>query len=32
MARWAGDEQSAVDTARDFAAAVLRRDLAALAG
>jgi hypothetical protein len=31
MARWAREEQSAVDTARDFAAAVLRRDLATLA-
>ncbi|HEY3107830.1 MAG TPA: glycoside hydrolase family 2 TIM barrel-domain containing protein [Chloroflexota bacterium] len=30
MARWAREEQSAVDTARDFAAAVLRRDLALL--
>lgn len=31
MARWSRFEQSAVDTARDFMAAVLRRDLATLA-
>jgi hypothetical protein len=30
MARWAREEQSAVNTASDFAAAVLRRDLASL--